>query len=1130
MKDKFYEDICDRLEKLKIDGDLFEECMSDLFAKHSLLLSPVTGGCDGGIDGDFSLTPLDSTAKLISTTGEDAIGNLTKSLKQILKEGIEKSRNVIFVTSKKLTTTRRKNLKTRANSLGFELLNIFTQEGVANYIYYDSIWCKKLLGISGNPPPLSKIPQSHRPPEDTGIIGREEDYEELLEMLYKEKDTLIYGQPGSGKTYFLFQLIKDQDAYFLNSTMKGVPDFLRENQVDFIIIDDAHLKKELLENLLHFRKDGSHGFKIVMTTWPTDLEEMQTLYEISSDQCYYLKQLGQDKIIEVIKSNGILGPNSILNLIVKQSSGKPGLATMLTKLCYTSDYQKVISGEKLSSFIISKVTKSHSTECAKEILATFAIYGAQGGTLNDVAIAMDLTALEVRNTISGLDQLGILSDSKERIVVMPEDLRYALVKEVYFNGPRSLAPDRFIQDSKKDLNILNTLIGVLKIGGKINEDEIYQNLIENGNIDCKKHFASIGLEQTKNLLKQDPGLITDLSAYALHFIPETAVLMLLSKAEKETIKSLENPEHPLREIESWIKSAVPGTGEVKERKKILTQAIVRGLGDELTSPQSALPFVFNSIYDVWNLSPGSGRQVTSTFGLITVEESQVHEELWETLLPALKKLEENILWYNIFKILEDLTIIYSPGAADKTTLLKQTRKTARVICRDLIPLVENHSGASQSLYAYMSDLSMKEKKEVKLNDDFEMLYPKNDLNIHKRGKHYDSLIKNLSKKYIEQGPSKASKEILLHVKHASDIKKTYPDLTHVLYKEIAENIHEHTKWIKAIRRNGGTPIALWNFLTRLPDSKNGFLLKLAKGSFLERFIQTILRREKTTGELSGLVTQAVLRKENPKGRLLKYALTRLGEEGRPSIRDLIFSKPSEKVQNLLLSHSRTEVAGEAAVYLYSVDRNKSLPENLIKKWETAIVNYEGHQKYWHSEIFSQNHSLCFRWMKRRIEEDTSIRYSIEDIFKVASNLLSTNEKIEVLEKLFPENQRLERKTQLIVGNDPDAFEFLLTQAHLKKSQLSPLEGKEGKALIDFIKKVPCDTYSSDTLANACMRRTDGWTGNKSDVLKTRILGFENLKKDAKGRCTEVINKIIQSLTEEKERCLKYEHLQDVYGR
>ena len=236
-RDPFYLQIVERLNNV-LDEDLFQTCVGDLLGSVYPGLVPYKGGDDAGMDGavpDGEGEPF----PLIVTTGEDAIGNLTRNLHSYLRDN-RRRRKAVFATSKSLTPRRIQNLFNRAEDLGFILINVHKQEDIARLLYRHPEWCRDLLGLTGRPASLSLIPLSRRPLIEQQLIGRENDYIWLKET---KGDRLIVGQPGSGKTFLLFRFAKEGQGFFVISEDLGeIANGIRTLQPNSIIVDDSTSK------------------------------------------------------------------------------------------------------------------------------------------------------------------------------------------------------------------------------------------------------------------------------------------------------------------------------------------------------------------------------------------------------------------------------------------------------------------------------------------------------------------------------------------------------------------------------------------------------------------------------------------------------------------------------------------------------------------------------------------------------------------------------------------------------------------------------------------------------------------------------------------------------------------------
>lgn len=197
IRDPFYKQILKGLDS-PLDEDCFEVCANSLLRKEYPDLVPIRGGTDSGMDGATA----SNGPFLVATTGANVIRNLTSSLKSYLKDGGTR-RTCALATSQELTNRRRTNLEKRAKQLGFSVLQIYPREAIAERLYNSPRWCKELLGLTGRPSPLTLIPASDRPILDHTLVGREDDIKWLKET---SGDRLLYGPPGSGKTFVLRHL------------------------------------------------------------------------------------------------------------------------------------------------------------------------------------------------------------------------------------------------------------------------------------------------------------------------------------------------------------------------------------------------------------------------------------------------------------------------------------------------------------------------------------------------------------------------------------------------------------------------------------------------------------------------------------------------------------------------------------------------------------------------------------------------------------------------------------------------------------------------------------------------------------------------------------------------------------
>jgi hypothetical protein len=303
IRDRFYQDIVERLSG-KLDPELFERCAVDLLRDAFPTLVPIRGGSDAGMDGAIA----DGESEpypLVSTTGKNVIGNLTRSLDSYLSKGGDR-RRVVFATSQELSERRRRNLHNKVQEKRFELVQIFDQAAFADRLYGNPTWSRELLNLTGAPSALSAVPPTRRPLLGIRVVGREHDLSWLRES---SSDRLLVGLSGSGKTFLLHSLVLEGWGLFLvNDDPSEVAGAIRSQQPGMVIVDDAHLDPERLNRLRHLRQETGADFSIVATAWEGEHERVAETLNLPELKIRHLELLGRDQIVEVVEESGVRGP------------------------------------------------------------------------------------------------------------------------------------------------------------------------------------------------------------------------------------------------------------------------------------------------------------------------------------------------------------------------------------------------------------------------------------------------------------------------------------------------------------------------------------------------------------------------------------------------------------------------------------------------------------------------------------------------------------------------------------------------------------------------------------------------------------------------------------------------------
>jgi hypothetical protein len=319
---------------------------------------------------------------LVTTTSKNVIGNLTRNLNSYLKqEGTR--RKVVLATSQDLSPRKIQNLYKRASELGFLLLNVHAQAATANLLYRSPEWCKELLNLMGDPCPLSVVPRTTRPQLSQSLIGRDKDLAWLTES---NGDRLLVGQPGSGKTSLLRELVSHGLALFVVSRDRGeLAAAIRKQEPETLIVDDAQAYHDVILDLIQIREETGAKFSILVSSWPSFQSKIAETLNLTEKAVHRLDLLPRDDIVAVIKATGIHGPDELIREIVNQAQGRPGLAVTLAYLCLQGGVQELLSGDALNRSINS-IRRGRAIQKIEEHILPEAVKGLIGAMIKIILV------------------------------------------------------------------------------------------------------------------------------------------------------------------------------------------------------------------------------------------------------------------------------------------------------------------------------------------------------------------------------------------------------------------------------------------------------------------------------------------------------------------------------------------------------------------------------------------------------------------------------------------------------------------------------------------------------------------------------------------------------------------------
>lgn len=788
-RDSFYHQIIEGLRK-HLDPYLFEECCADILRVDFPTLVPIRGGSDSGMDGaiaDGKGLPF----PLICTTGEDVIGNLTKSITSYLKDGGTR-REAVLATSQELTPKKRRNVEVRAKDLGFTLVQIYSQGAIANRLYYNQHWCKALLSLIGEPSPLSVVPCTTRPLLGETLIGREKDMKWLQETT---GDRLLVGQPGSGKTFLLHIFAKQGSGFFVvKKDCSAIAPAIRTQRPKTLIVDDAHMDTQFLAELRQLRGEIGSSFEIIATCWPNAQQKVANSLNQPTSHIHTLDLLTRPEIVEVVKSAGIQGPLELIREIVNQAQGRPGLAVTLAYLCLNGDVQKVALGDALSGSILSTFEPLVGKK-ASAILAAFAIGGDSGMPIRTVAESLRLPDIDIHNIVTELASGGVITEIRHTntLLVNPAALRFALVRDIFFKGPASLDPMTLIEHAQDLAQVASTLIGAKFRGAHVPPELLLSILEKARSEDAWNHYAWLGKDEANTVLERHPELLIKVARAALHKTPERAIPLLLKTAVGDERQLSSATDHPLRLISDWINESYPGSGEVIGRRETLLKVIkaVLSKGADPTTCLKALSFVFSLGYEQHTSDPGLGRTITFTHGPVTRDEVKSVGKLWPDALSMIRKIK-NPDWLLVIEIIRKIAF---PGISNTYEGFRQVRKEiVAQMLKDLLSMPKVGPGLLHRIKGIARQLEI--NLRIALDKEFEILFPFEELdNWQTAQERQRKAVAKLVEKWEKLSLNQVVRKIALFEKEAKVVGINYPRWMPTLCWEISQRVEKRLPWV-----------------------------------------------------------------------------------------------------------------------------------------------------------------------------------------------------------------------------------------------------------------------------------------------------------------------------------------------
>ena len=1094
--------------------------------------------------------------QLVTTTDEDVLGNLKRSLKSYLNNGGTR-RKALLATSRGLTPTRRRNLEKAARRMGFVLTLILDRRGVADRLYRNPRWCKLLLGLSGDPLPFRPFPPHTRPLHHRELVGRTK---ETFFLLSGEGDQLLVGPPGSGKTAILTVLAQEKEALFLHPTdPAGIANGLRTQLPTVIIVDDAHTNMDQLQLLTRLRTDLDLSYRIVASAWPNHASEsaIAGILDLGSSDRAAVPELTLDEVVEVVRQAGVEGPADLVREIVKQARGLPGLAVTLTRACLGGEIRDVAAGDAISREI-RKVLGAQDLPNATQILAVLGIAGEVGMSLEDAAEGLGLSLSQVQQEIAELATAGVLGQAVERRwAVYPPALRHALVRDEFFGNKPTLPPDLFIErvtnvesperadlerelewiterlpdmviENRRHKEVARTLIGVKRAGGLVPPDLLLQHLQRCESSEAWAEWAWLGAQEARHALREHPAALLEYPEPFLYWIPNEALATLLKavfQGERAPLHTAKVP--PLQAITKWVEE-IWQPEEALRRRRLVTEAAIKWGEADPTSdlPCQVLAAVLSPGFQYSNLDPGSGDKLTIKSGIL--QDSALREIacLWnDPILPFLKTRPGSTLRPAIDALSPWKNLSHSSlaGPSPQKAQAAQTIATPMII--DLLDLTSDHPG----LWFKVSRLAEDVGIETESTDwEYPLMYGPLDRSDVKGWAAADA---KRAEKARHLGMSRANSDPAAVVSRLASLEAAALEAGHSWRRytpQYAQALAQHSnadplEWVSQFVTADLHPDLVQPFLAKALERETPGIWETID-ELIEQF------------QYEWLAIYTIITTANAPPHLESQAITRItpytGQLEWAIRRDDI----NPKTIGRLLQHQNEKVASTVAIGIWSKADSPPSDSAITPLWRKAILRTREDQgdDYQLGRILASDQDLAFEWLSKQLTTSPPLPLIEDSPTQVAIDSLDEHFRIRLLPHL--QAKWLPRqKTARIVGNNPAVYRALLKDEELQDLHLAPLEGhleRDGMGLDEDwtlrVKMALEHGYAPDQIASATFPSSFGWEGPESKMWESWIPAFQAIPSNTpEFQTIQAIG--IKTAQDCKDYALAREHKRRVYG-
>ncbi|WP_411734208.1 hypothetical protein [Paeniglutamicibacter sp.] len=1126
-----------------IDADVFERCAVALMANHYENVVGIEGGSDGGRDGDI-IAPIaddpDSRGRILVTIS-DSLSNLKSSHRTWKKfwDAGEAFRvdQLVMITSKSLSDTKRRNIETYCRANDLPVPRIYARQWLVDSLRRDPDLRVELTGVQGRLEALTtKAPEPSS--SFTDLFGRNEELDHLRAAVTLMADVSLVGVPGVGKSRLLAEL--EGSVHFIDRLARDhLADDLFAIEPTTVVLDDAHLNQELLEQLVSIRSKERFSFTIVAATWPGAEAPVEAL--LNKPTRVEVDRLARAALDQMIQALGVHGVRA-RSLVLEQSDGRPGWAAILARLVINGAGDDLATGQSLLDQVAGLATAIAGNAVLNEALACIAALGA--ASLEDIEIIASHAGVPYADLIAWLEitaQGGLVERTSDKWSVLAP-LRSLIVASTFFGvrKRRSWASFavKFPHDERLDRTVLNLANDVPDTGVQALADTWFDNIstkeveeiplalveaysgIDETSADRAVLLARAVLDSPRTSQTLYGDITYDPKGTAAQKIFRTAFRRSCSREATRGLLDLaitdarprhQHPENPMRVIQNMAHYLDPDLGPVDTLRDRILKYTLEWFDE---NPDAARWQVFaevsHYVFDPrvegnWN-EPSSHLNFTMSQGDMTPDAMGTLLALWNTIDSRVRGAAASSITHRAVVHLCEIFDSWSAIAAGTTNHGGNASPEHRVVgargaelvLSTLTVLAKHFTAVPIRVNKRLALVSMwnggpTTLAELPVDDDRLARFvgvrePDDDIDVWMAGRREQ--LTSLARELDRQTAAAGVAEYRRLVVEASVLDGNHEGTQFA--GTLAEYVTNSGAWLEAAIRAIARPLVA-PLLTKARED----------GADIDDLVMSAIE----VPELRPEILRAITHEDADLDVLAQTVIDGLTDDDVPLIDDLWIHESVTPILRELLMHPRTSVRALAAVAFGEGARGHgpALPEELRPAWRTALVGAAPDQMPQHSKwrlgeilkhAVTTDPELCAEWFIANAETPgfSSRAHRLVRSFPDVLRSLPQDQKRRIVTTLDAETLIRSGCAGDVLGTDTKlAIELLDGGVVDGEVLLRSMSGYRDHTVVALAPALVAARVAPRRIVAAALGNSN-WTGNESNSILSDLEFFAKLRK------------------------------------